>query len=109
VRATDSFHVAKLAREELDSGDHVMVLLPTVEAGAGARADMRSLGYMGSFLLQYASAQVGPSRRMHSRWLVQQTQTAACKLLHSERQPCIPAPLAFRPFTPTRLCATGCT
>ncbi|EFN53165.1 expressed protein [Chlorella variabilis] len=59
VKETDSYHVARLARRDPDSGDDVLVLLPTVEAGGRARevVQMRSLGYLGSFLLQYTSAQ----------------------------------------------------
>lgn len=55
--------MARLARRDPDSGDDVLVLLPTVEAGGRARevVQMRSLGYLGSFLLQYTSAQVGAS------------------------------------------------
>jgi len=62
VKETDSFHVARLARRDEDSGEDILVLLPTVEwssIGAGeGEVHMRSLGYMGSFLLQYSSAQV---------------------------------------------------
>lgn len=58
VRETDSFHVAKLAKRNKETQDDIIVLLPTVEV-AGQRCHMRSLGYMGSFLLAYSSAQVG--------------------------------------------------
>ena len=58
VKETDSFHVAKVARREEGTEDDIIVLLPTVE-GAGRRCHMRSLGYIGSFLLAYRSAQVG--------------------------------------------------
>lgn len=59
VKETASFHVAKLAFRDADTRDDLLVLLPTVEDGGGAaaRCHMRSLGYMGSFLLAYASAQ----------------------------------------------------
>lgn len=74
VRETDSFHVAKLAkRDDRGTDDAILVLLPTVEGG-GARCHMRSLGYMGSFLLAYSSAQVGAggggrAPRGEGRWV----------------------------------------
>ncbi len=58
VRETDSYHVAKVAKIDDETGEDILVLLPTVEGG-GSRCHMRSLGYMGSFLLAYSSAQVG--------------------------------------------------
>jgi hypothetical protein len=68
VKETDSFHLARVSKREDDGVEDILVLLPTVEgtgAGGGGgssggtvRGHMRTLGYMGSFLLQYTSAQV---------------------------------------------------
>ncbi|PSC73904.1 hypothetical protein C2E20_2879 [Micractinium conductrix] len=57
VKETDSFHVARQAKRNEEAGDDEMVLLPALECNACATLQMRSLGYMGSFLLQYVSAQ----------------------------------------------------
>lgn len=59
VKETDSFHLATMAKRG-EQGDDILALLPTVEGtGKGSRVHMRSLGFMGSFLLQFSSAQVG--------------------------------------------------
>lgn len=55
--------MAKLAKRDPETHDDILVLLPTVEGTGGAgHLHMRCLGYMGSFLLQYSSAQVRYSR-----------------------------------------------
>lgn len=64
VKETDSFHVARVAKQDDETEEDILVLLPVVEgAGVGQRRHMRSLGYLGSFLLAYTSAQVGPRGR----------------------------------------------
>jgi hypothetical protein len=64
VKETGSFHVALVAKPDEETGDQVLVVLPTVEMdiehveGMHLTCRIRSLGYIGPFLSQYESAQV---------------------------------------------------
>ncbi len=61
VKETDSYHVVLVSKVD-EADDNILMLLPTVEAGAfRTEVQMRCLTYMGSYLLSYASAQVGCS------------------------------------------------
>ncbi|KAL4439787.1 hypothetical protein ABPG75_002788 [Micractinium tetrahymenae] len=83
VKETDSFHVAKLAKRDEETRDDILVLLPTVEgASAGRRCHMRSLGYTGSFLLAYSSAQA-LRHQLHTSTL----PPSACLLLELAANP----------------------
>ena len=91
-------------------GDDEMVLLPALECNACATLQMRSLGYMGSFLLQYVSAQVCPTRAGQGRagqgragqgepgGTGRAVRTNACRLLGKQeafaRSPYTPLPAA---------------
>lgn len=59
VKQTNSYHIAKKAALDQETRESFIVLLPEVQAPPGvSEVEMRSLGYLGSFLLQYTSAQV---------------------------------------------------
>ncbi|KAL4451648.1 hypothetical protein ABPG75_007310 [Micractinium tetrahymenae] len=64
VEETRSYHIAVMAKEDEETGQQVLVLLPTVERGVRGSCRMRSLGYVGPFLAQYDSAQ---ELRYHAR------------------------------------------
>ncbi|PRW58176.1 DNA helicase [Chlorella sorokiniana] len=55
VRETGSFHLAIMAKQDDETQEHVMALLPTVECSGSA--SMRTLGFVGPFLAQYEAAQ----------------------------------------------------
>ncbi|KAL4859072.1 DNA-binding protein SMUBP-2 [Chlorella vulgaris] len=58
VMQTDSYHIAITAALDQETRESFIVLLPEVQAPPGVlEVEMRSLGYLGSFLLQYSSAQ----------------------------------------------------
>jgi hypothetical protein len=60
VKETSSFHVVLTAKKDEAMGGQVLVVLPSVESAGPC--SMRSIGYMGPYIAQYDSAQVGPAQ-----------------------------------------------
>lgn len=82
VKETESFHLAIMAKQDDETQEHVMALLPTVEHSGSTR--MRTLGFVGPFLAQYEAAQVDcqvwKPRTLSGRPVDLRLTAAACHL-----------------------------